>query len=77
MILGMAIETASGRPFDGFLRTAIFDPLGMNDTRPEPPRRAEDTKGDSGIVSTVDDLLKWDRALAGEGSCARTRSPKR
>ena len=66
MILGMAIENASGRPFDDFLRTAIFDPLGMNHTRPEPPRRAEDTKGDSGIVSTVDDLLKWDRALAGE-----------
>jgi len=32
MILGMAIENASGRPFDDFLRTAIFDPLGMNHT---------------------------------------------
>ncbi len=31
-ILGYFIEIVSGMPFDVFLRTRIFDPLGMNDT---------------------------------------------
>ncbi len=32
-VLGYFIEIVSGMPFDQFLRTRIFDPLGMNDTR--------------------------------------------
>ncbi len=32
-ILGYFIEIISGVPFDEFLKTRIFDPLGMNDTR--------------------------------------------
>ncbi|NHF60583.1 beta-lactamase family protein [Flavobacteriaceae bacterium TP-CH-4] len=32
-ILGYLIEVVSGVPFDQFLKTRIFDPLGMNDTR--------------------------------------------
>jgi CubicO group peptidase (beta-lactamase class C family) len=32
-VLGYFIEIVSGMPFDQFLRTHIFDPLGMNDTR--------------------------------------------
>lgn len=31
-VLGYFIEVVSGAPFDKFLRTRIFDPLGMNDT---------------------------------------------
>ena len=31
-VLGYFIEKISGMPFDKFLRTRIFDPLGMNDT---------------------------------------------
>jgi CubicO group peptidase (beta-lactamase class C family) len=31
-VLGYFIEVVSGLPFDEFLRTRIFDPLGMNDT---------------------------------------------
>lgn len=31
-VLGYFIEVISGMPFDQFLRTRIFDPLGMNDT---------------------------------------------
>jgi CubicO group peptidase (beta-lactamase class C family) len=31
-VLGYFIEVVSGMPFDQFLRTRIFDPLGMNDT---------------------------------------------
>ncbi len=32
-ILGYFIEVVSGVPFDEFLKTRIFDPLGMDDTR--------------------------------------------
>lgn len=32
-VLGYFIELVSGMPFDEFLRTHIFDPLGMDDTR--------------------------------------------
>jgi CubicO group peptidase (beta-lactamase class C family) len=67
MILAMAVENVSGQTFDDFLQRAIFEPLGMTSTRPaEGPRGPLETKGDGGIVSTVDDLLKWDQALAGE-----------
>jgi CubicO group peptidase (beta-lactamase class C family) len=31
-VLGYLIEIISGMPFDQFLRTRLFDPLGMNDT---------------------------------------------
>lgn len=31
-VLGYLIEKISGMPFDTFLRTRIFDPMGMNDT---------------------------------------------
>ncbi len=31
-VLGYLVEVWSGMPFDQFLRTRIFDPLGMNDT---------------------------------------------
>ncbi len=31
-VLGYFIEVISGMPFDDFLRTRIFEPLGMNDT---------------------------------------------
>jgi len=32
-VLGYFIEVVSGMPFDVYLKTRIFDPLGMNDTR--------------------------------------------
>ncbi|MEN3322307.1 serine hydrolase domain-containing protein [Mariniflexile soesokkakense] len=32
-VLGYFIEVVSGMPFDVFLKTRIFDPLGMNDTQ--------------------------------------------
>ena len=67
ILLAMAVENTSGQAFDHFLRTSIFDPLEMRNTRPESgPRGADETKGDGGLVSTVDDLLKWHKALAGE-----------
>lgn len=32
-VLGYLIEVVSGMPFDQFLKTRLFDPIGMNDTR--------------------------------------------
>jgi CubicO group peptidase (beta-lactamase class C family) len=67
ILLAMAVENVSGRKFDAFLQSAIFDPLGMNNTRPERgTRTAEEAKGHGELVSTADDLLNWDQALAGE-----------
>jgi hypothetical protein len=63
VLLAMVVERVSGQAFDDFLRSRIFDPLAMNETRPVAPRSKGATKGDGGIASTVDDLLKWDQAL--------------
>jgi len=41
-VLGRLVEVVSGKPFDEFLRTRIFEPLGMKDTYFFPP----DTKLD-------------------------------
>jgi CubicO group peptidase (beta-lactamase class C family) len=64
VMLAMAVERVSGRTFDEFLHGEIFMPLGMTNTRPESGSRGPDAKGHGGLVSTVDDLLKWDQALA-------------
>ena len=41
-VLGYFIEVVSGMPFDEFLKTHIFDPLGMDDTRfYQPESKAE------------------------------------
>jgi CubicO group peptidase (beta-lactamase class C family) len=64
-LLAMVVAAASGRHFDDFLQRSIFAPLGMSSTRPASgPRATEAVKGDSGLVSTLDDLLRWDQALA-------------
>ncbi len=41
-VLGYFIEVISGMPFDQFLRTRIFDPLGMNDTWFYLPKEKQD-----------------------------------
>jgi CubicO group peptidase (beta-lactamase class C family) len=64
-LLAMVVETVSGQSFDDFLQKSIFAPLGMSRTRPvSGPRSKEAVKGDGGLSSTLDDLLKWDQALA-------------
>jgi CubicO group peptidase (beta-lactamase class C family) len=64
-LLAMVVESISGQRFDDFLQQSIFVPLGMSRTRPASgPRSAEAVKGDGGLVSSLDDLLRWDQALA-------------
>ncbi|MBI4327954.1 MAG: serine hydrolase [Chloroflexi bacterium] len=63
-LLGMIVEKVSEMSLGDYLDRNIFKPLEMKSTRLASRRRY--TKGDSGIVSTVDDLLKWDQALYAE-----------
>jgi CubicO group peptidase (beta-lactamase class C family) len=64
MLLAMIVERAAKQPFDVFLRERIFKPVGMSSTYlPDDSSTAGHTKGEGGIYSTVDDLLKWDQAL--------------
>jgi len=41
-VLGRLVEVVSGKPFDEFLRTRIFEPLGMKDTYFFPPENKLD-----------------------------------
>ena len=89
VLLGIAIEKASGMSYAAFLKQNIFDPLGMKDSgydenEPLIARRAAGySQGPSGLVnakytdmttpfsagalySTVEDLLRWERALFGK-----------
>lgn len=56
-VLGYFIEVVSGMPFDEFLRTRIFDPLGMNDTWFYLPKEKHDRL--VSVQSKKDD--KWER----------------
>lgn len=77
-LLGEIIEKASGKRYADFLSENIFIPLGMKNTcvydRQEIDRaigydeawNKNDylmTTGDGGIISTVEDLYLWDKAL--------------
>lgn len=88
VMLGAIVEQLSGQSYADFLRTRIFEPLGMRDTRFDEtdaviPRRAAGHAMEPGrqvrnarylsmtlphaagsLVSTVDDQLRWQRAVA-------------
>ena len=83
VLLGLVAAKASGISFPAFLKSAIFDPLGMRETTVSNiahraygyakkdgawVRRDQSitsaTLGDGGIYSSIDDLAKWDDALA-------------
>ena len=89
VLLGLIVARISGMSLPAFLRTRIFEPLGMSATvmhvegSDTVPHRAygyspqgggfvqtdqsvtSATLGDGGIYSNVDDLVRWDQALAG------------
>ncbi len=77
-LLGQIIERVSGMSYDDFLEENIFKPLGMNHTFVYDGKyhnraigydenwNKNDyliTTGDGGIISTVNDLYLWDKAL--------------
>jgi CubicO group peptidase (beta-lactamase class C family) len=104
-IQALMVERFSGQPFDDYIRTTIFEPLGMNDTAyyVENDQRSRlaamyETKGDLslarvpdteafrylskkwqftpggfGLVSTIDDYMKFGLMLQGDGSLGDIR----
>ena len=85
-LVGAVIEAVSGQSWHAYLRTALFEPLGLTHTGygADPKFVAQQVHGYSldegkvvpakvismtipnaagGLVSTLDDLLKWNRAL--------------
>jgi CubicO group peptidase (beta-lactamase class C family) len=96
VLVGAVIEAASGQTWHDYLRTSLFEPLGLTHTgyAADPGFAARQVRGyslDDGkvvpaklismtiphaagaLVSTVDDLLKWNRALH-EGRVLRNPS---
>lgn len=63
-LLALIVGAVSGQRFEEVLQRSIFTPLGMNRTRPAASRVAGAAGGDGELVSTVDDLLRWDQAIA-------------
>lgn len=87
VLLSEIVERISGTPFGDFLRTRIFEPVGMNDTLLRPldtdmvPNSASlhvplpdggwsrgvfgvPLRGEGGVVSTVDDMMRWLRHMS-------------
>ncbi|MEV8569742.1 serine hydrolase domain-containing protein [Streptomyces sp. NPDC051322] len=75
--LGLVIEAVSGLRLDTYLRTNVFEPLGMKDTtfRPSPEQRARLMRvhrrdAETGRIHTRDDILDADSGLDSGGSGA-------
>jgi CubicO group peptidase (beta-lactamase class C family) len=74
MLLGSVIEGASGRPYEDFLREAIFEPLGMTSTgmatheRITPRRARGYVKGRKRFHNARLDAMNWSHAAGALGS---------
>ena len=87
VLLSEIVERVSGESFGDFLRTRIFEPVGMKDTMLRPldtdmvPNSASlhaplpgggwsrgvfgvPLRGEGGLVSTVDDMMRWLRHMS-------------
>ncbi|HTJ10790.1 MAG TPA: serine hydrolase domain-containing protein [Dinghuibacter sp.] len=77
-LLALVIEKASGRPYAEYLKTNVFQPLGMTNTtvyeaatpiahramgHPVDQSLTSATKGDGGIYTSVHDYARWIEAL--------------
>ena len=78
-MLGEVIEEVSGQPYGAFMQQAVLGPLGMKDTGSEGRSRQavgyvsaflracsfdiSALSSEGGLVSTVEDLYRWDQAL--------------
>lgn len=81
VLLAEVVARASGMPFEDFLRTRVFQPLGMSNTGfdaadlatsynagPDgyaPARIANLARGSSGMVTTIEDLARWTPVMRG------------
>jgi CubicO group peptidase (beta-lactamase class C family) len=73
IVLGMVIEKMSGMPYDEYVKTKIFAPLGMNDTGAfdsdaiVPKRATNYTRGEDGTLRTNIHLRPGRGSSAGGG----------
>jgi CubicO group peptidase (beta-lactamase class C family) len=78
LVLASIIEMVTGRTYGQAVKERIFDPLGMTHSgfamdnisskgywhdKVEPSYKLGNVAGAGGIISTTEDLLKWDEAL--------------
>ncbi|HEY1560173.1 MAG TPA: serine hydrolase domain-containing protein [Caulobacteraceae bacterium] len=74
LLLGAIIQAVSGRPYEDFLREAIFEPLGMSQTRilrPEaitPQRACGYVRGRKRFHNARLDAMNWSHAAGALGS---------
>jgi len=62
-LLGTIIERVTKQTYGAFVTENILRPLGMNDSSADP--ELADLGGAGSLLSTTDDLLKWQQALFG------------
>lgn len=81
IVLGHIIEQVSGQPYETFVQQRVFEPLGMTDSgfddsqaavgyktigaaAPVPSQLFQNPA--SGLLTSVEDLYRWDQALYGD-----------
>ncbi|HXY01305.1 MAG TPA: serine hydrolase domain-containing protein [Candidatus Limnocylindrales bacterium] len=67
-VLGRLVEVVSGKPFDEFLRTRLFEPLGMKDTYFFPPENKLDRLATAYTYSAEKGLNRFPDAPITEGT---------
>ena len=73
-LLGAIIEKASGMPYADFLRTRIFEPLGMRSSSCEQAGAVGDRRGSAVHVAARLVLLREEEQIAGRGIDSRVHA---